>query len=130
MRDGNVPRFFVRQGGPSWWSSSRDQLSRTQLSSSQLFQLFMILLAREGKGERRGERGQEERRRAEGMEEDGKLFVEQIKTKKRRVPAPCCIILLSHNLLCLFNDLKEVIDIHKRIRKVGIAENINPRFCE
>ena len=30
MRDGNVPRFFVRQGatgGPSWWDSSRDQLA-------------------------------------------------------------------------------------------------------
>src|SRR5574344_2166188 len=90
MRDGNVPRFFVRQGGPSWWDSSRDQL--TQLSRTQLFQLFMILLAREGRERDGWKRGQEERRRAEGMEEDGKLLVEQIKTKSARSRAALCYI--------------------------------------
>ena len=85
MRDGNVPRFFVWQspaGKTQLMGSLLAQLA-AQLSSSQLFQLFMVLLAREGDWKR----GQEEGRRAEGeMEEDGKLFVEQIKTKSGAFP--------------------------------------------
>ena len=61
MRDGNVPRFFVRQspaGETQLMGPLAAQLT-AQLSSSQLFQLFMILLAREGRGERleEGEEG-------------------------------------------------------------------------
>ena len=41
-----------------------------QLSSSQLFQLFMILLAREGDWKR----GQEEGEEGGGVEEDGKII--------------------------------------------------------
>ena len=65
MRDGNVPRFFVqlaaRQGEMQLMGNLLTQLA-AQLSSSQLFQLFMILLAREGDWKR----GQGEGRRAEG----------------------------------------------------------------
>ena len=64
------------------------QLSGTQLSSSQLFQLFTVLLAREGRGERGGREGGEGggRKKVEEMEEDGKLLVEQIKTKNGAFP--------------------------------------------
>ena len=79
MRDGNVPRFFCvekRSGRTQLVGSLLAQLA-TQLSSSQLFQLFMILLAREGDWKR----GQEE---GEGGEGGGKLFVKQIKIKTAR----------------------------------------------
>lgn len=62
-----------------------------QLSSSQLFQLFMILLAWKGRGERleEGEEGGKW-----GMEEDGKLFVEQIKQKTARSRAALYYIIV------------------------------------
>ena len=89
MRDGNVPRFFCAakgwRAGPAGRTARGTQLSRTQLSSSQLFQLFMILLARGGRGERMGREGGE-RKKVDGMEEDGKLLVEQIKTKNGAFP--------------------------------------------
>ena len=53
----------------------------------------MILLAREGRGERLEERA-ERGRRAEGMEEDGKLLVEQIKTKTARFRAALYYIIV------------------------------------
>ena len=62
MRDGNVPRFFVRQSAAGKAQLVRRlavQLSRTQLSNSQLFQLFMILLAREERLEERTGREEE-----------------------------------------------------------------------
>ena len=72
MRDGNVPRFFFVWQSPA----SKTQLMGSllaqlaaQLSSSQLFQLFMILLAREGRGERL-----EERTGGRRVEEDGKII--------------------------------------------------------
>lgn len=58
MRDGNVPRFFVRRSVAGKAQLVGQLMARlaAQLSSSQLFQLFMILLAREEKGERLKER--------------------------------------------------------------------------
>lgn len=127
MRDGDVPRFFcaAKRGGRTQLVG---QLADPAKQDPAVPAFHDIAGAgrkgKEKRGERTGREG-EGRKKVEGMEEDGKLLVEQIKTKKRRVPAPRCIILLSHNLFCLFNDLKKVIDIHKTIRKVGIAENIN-----
>ena len=60
------PAFFyglvAKRGGEA---QLVEQLA-DQLSSSQLFQLFMILLAREGRGERAGRR---DRKRGEGWRE-------------------------------------------------------------
>ena len=56
MRDGNVPRFFLCGRADPAGGAARGQLSEVQLSSSQLFQLFMILLAWKGRGERLEER--------------------------------------------------------------------------
>ena len=136
MRDGNVPRFFCGKGGAGKaqlvgrLAAQLSGLSFPARSCSSFLGDCWHRKKKQKEG-RKGTGGWEgmERKKLEGMEESGKLLVEQIKTK-RRVPAPRCIILLSHNLLCLFNDLKEVIDIHKTIRKVGIAENINSRFRE
>lgn len=125
------PAFFLC--GETWWADPAGGAAGGA-ACGPAFQLAAVPAFHEiaGAGRKGRETGREDRKRggrAEGMEEDGKLFVKQIK-QKRRVSAPRCIILLSNNLLCLFNDLKEVIDIHKTIRKVGIAENINSRFCE
>ena len=95
MRDGNVPRFFCAAGKAQLVGRRMAQLA-AQLSSSQLFQLFRVSLVREGRGERleerTGRRGGQ--KKVEGMEEDGKLLVEQIKTKTARSRAALYYIIV------------------------------------
>lgn len=87
MRDGNVPRFFCAAK-----RSGRDQLVG-QLAgqlAEPAFQLAAVPAFHDIAGARRKGRETEGRgegwKRAEGMEEDGKLLVEQIKTKNGAFP--------------------------------------------
>ena len=102
MRDGNVPRFFVRRRRSG--QSPADGTARGPSLRAQLIQLIPAFL--KGKsGERKEERRQDGRegrgggrKKVEGMEEDGKLLVEQIKTKNGAFPRR--VVLYYYPTIC------------------------------
>ena len=73
MRDGNVPRFFVRQGGPSWWGSSRDQLAGPANPAKQdpAVPAFHDIT---GAGRKGRETGREDRKKGGGRRDEDYLF--------------------------------------------------------